>query len=231
MVSFRVVNSISGKPVELAHAINRTQRGAAISDMLGYFKIPISVGDTLSITSLGYFNQVLLNWGQYGKDSIYYTIRLKPRSYELKELTVSWFSTYEKFLKGFLQLQLPFTKEERDIIRINEYFSQSIKKLDLMNLPHASSGAMFGKDWLAKQNDLLKEKLEKERKRRTIERKFSAGIIEALTGLKGNDVFWFMEYCAFTDEFLLKSSDYDIRVRIMEKFKIYSQDKTVKDKK
>ncbi len=230
-VNFRVVNAISDKPVELVHVINKTQKEVAISDLLGYFKLPVNIGDTVSLTSLGYHNQLLFNWGQFKMDSIYYTIRLKPRSYELKELKFSWFATYDGFLKGFLQLNLPMTKEERDLARITGYFNRIVNKLDLMNLPQAASGATFGKDWLAKQNEKLKERLEKERQQRAIERKYSAGIVEVLTGLKGNEVFWFMEYCAFTDDYLIKSSDYEIRLRIMDKYKAFYQDKTMKDKK
>lgn len=227
IVNFRVVNSLSGKPVELAHVVNRTQRVAAIADLLGYFKIPVNIGDTISISSLGYYNQSLYNWGQFGKDSTFYTIRLKPRTYEIKELKFSWFSTYDKFLKGFLQLQIPMNKDDEKIARITEYFKRSISKLDLMDMPQVTSGAMFGKDWLSKQNEKFVKRLEKERQQRAIERKYSAGIVEALTGLKGNEVFWFMEYCAFTDEYLLRASDYDIRLSILDKFKIYNQDKTV----
>ena len=227
VVNFRVVNAISGRPVELAHVMNMTQRESAITDLLGYFKISVTIGDTISITSLGYFKQTLVNWGQYGKDSIYYTIKLKPRSYELKELKFSWFANYDKFMKGFLHLQLPITREEEQIARITEYFRRSISQLNLMNLPQASSGGAFGKDWLAKQNKKLKEKLDKESQQRAIERKYSAGVIEALTGLKGNEVFWFMEYCAFANNYLLKASDYDIRIKILDKFKIYNQDKSL----
>lgn len=231
VVGFRVVNGISGSPVELAHVINMNQREAAIADLLGYFTIPIKTGDTLSVTSLGYFKQLIYCWGQYSKDSVFFTIKLKPRSYMLKELQFTWFSDYDKFLKGVQQLQLPITKEEERINRITEYFRRSIRKLDLIDLPQPSSGFVFGKDWLAKQNEQLKEKLEKERIRRVIERKYSAGIVQAITGLSGSEVFWFMEYCALTDEYLIKASDYDIRLKILDKFKIYHQDKPTIEKK
>jgi hypothetical protein len=90
---------------------------------------------------------------------------------------------------------------------------------------------LFGIDWLAKQNEQLAEKLKKESHRRAVERKYSAGIVSALTGLTGNEVYWFMEYCAFTDEYILKTSDYNIRNRILDKFKIYNVNKSSKDKK
>ncbi|NOU16523.1 MAG: hypothetical protein HOO91_03060 [Bacteroidales bacterium] len=230
VVNFRVINASSGVSVELAHVINKTRREVAIADKLGYFKIPILTGDTLSITSLGYFSQIILDWGQFGCDSTFYTIEMKPRSYQLKEVKVSWFSNYDKFLKGVSELQIPLTKEEVALGKITEYFDRAIRKLNLIDLPSAASGAAFGKDWLAKQNEKLDEKLEKERKRRAIERKYSAGIVSALTGLTGNEVHWFMEYCAFTEEYLLKASDYDIRTDVLNKYKIYHPDKPSKEK-
>ena len=130
-----------------------------------------------------------------------------------------------------MQLQLPVTTEEKDIARIGEYFRRTIRSLDLMNLPQSSSGVGFGKDWLAKQKELLQEKLEIERERRLIERKYSAGIVEALTGLSGYEVFWFMEYCNFKNDYIKKVSDYEIRLRIMDKFKIYNQDNALNENK
>jgi len=227
VIKFRVVNSVSGSPVELAHVINKTRSEAAIADLLGYFKIPVGFGDTISITSLGFSSHLLYSWGQYVNDSIYYTITMNPRSYELKGVEFSWFSTYDKFLKGFLQLQIPMTKEEKQVARINEFFRKSIVHLNLMSLPKATSGGTFGKDWLAKQNEKLKAKLEKESQQRVLDRKFSASLVKKLTDLEGVEVFKFMDYCAFTPEYLSKSTDYEIRLRIIDKFKIYKQDKSL----
>jgi hypothetical protein len=231
VINFRVVDAISGKPVELAHIINSTHGYASIADKLGYFKIPLFDGDTMSISSMGYYNQFLYCWGQYSYDSTFYIIHLRPRSYPLNEVKVTWFSNYDKFLKGVSDLRIPLTKEEESTIRITEYFRRAISRLDLKNLPSSGSGMLFGSDWLAKQSDDLVKRLEKERKRRAVERKYSAGIVSALTGLTGNEVHWFIDYCALTDEYILKTSDYDIRTKILDKFKIYSYDKTSKEKK
>ncbi len=225
VISFRAVDAITGNPVEMAHVINFTQKHGTIADMLGYFKLPISVGDTISITSLGYFGMTFFSWGQYKKDSTFYTIKLKPRSYHLKELQFSWFKDYDKFLRGVSQLRIKRTKEEERLENISDYFNRAIRKMALVDLPKGSPGIGFGKDWLQKQNEMLIEKLEKERKQRVIERKYSAGIVSALTGLAGNEVHWFMEYCALTDEFLLKASDYEIQEKVMDKFKGYNKNK------
>lgn len=230
-VNFRVVNEYSGVPVVMAHVINITKYEATISDLLGYLRIPFRLGDTITISSLGYFKREIINFGQFKFDSIFFSIKLKPRSYIIKELKFTWFSNYESFLKGFLNLNLPITKEEKDIIRINDFFARSIRKLDLKNLPSATSGGSFGLDWLAKQNIELDKKLEKESRQRAIEKKFSAEIVEALTGLKGSEVYWFMDYCGFKEDYLLKASDYEIRISILDKYKMYKQDIELKNKK
>ena len=229
VISFRVIDAVSGTPVEMAHIINLTQRDGTIADMLGYFKLKVRIGDTITVASLGYFSQKIFNWGQFKKDSTYNTIKLQPRSYHLKELKFTWFSTYDKFVRGITDLKLPETKEELQLNKINEYFNRTIRKMALLNLPQQTSGFSFGKDWLAKQNEKLEERLERERLRRQIERKYSAGIVSALTGLKGNEIFWFMEYCAFTDDYLLTATDYDIRQAVLEKFKIYNPSKKSDD--
>lgn len=222
IINFRAVDAVTEKPVEMAHVINKTRKKGAVADLLGYFKIPVYIGDTISVTSLGYHSLTIYSKGQFSKDSVYYSLKLKPKVYQIKELKISWFASYDKFLKGVLELNLPITKEEERVNRIVGYFSKTISSMDLKNLPGASSGAAFGKDWLAKQNEKLKEQMEKERKKRLIERKYSAGIVSALTGLTGNEVHWFMEYCAFSEDFLLKASDYEIQENIFRKFKIYS---------
>ncbi|MHC1702564.1 MAG: hypothetical protein AB9846_01530 [Tenuifilaceae bacterium] len=225
VINFRAVDAITGTPVEMAHVINLNKRVGTIADMLGYFKLPVTVGDTISITSLGYFGITFFSWGQYKKDSTFYTIKLQPRSYHLKELQFSWFKDYDKFLRGVSQLKIERTKEEEQLENISDYFNRAIRKMALVDLPKGTSGIGFGKDWLQKQNEKLIEKLEKERQQRVIERKYSAGIVSALTGLTGNEVHWFMEYCALTDEFLLKASDYEIQERVMDKFKGYNKNK------
>ncbi len=209
----------------MAHIVNITQKKASISDMLGYFRIAFGIGDTIKISSLGYFNSSFVNWGQFSPDSLFNDIKLKPRSYEIKEVKISWFSTYEKFLKGVSELQLPVSKEEEDIKKVNEYFQRTITKLGLVNLPGPTPGFTFGKDWYMKQNDKLNEFLEKEKQKRRIEKKYNAVLVSDLTGLTGNDVFEFMDYCAFSDSFLLISTDYEIQLKVMEKYKLFAEEK------
>lgn len=225
VISFRVIDSKSGEPVPLAHAVNTTLRKASISDLMGYFTIPFSIGDTIKITSLGYFNYTLFNWGQFRKDSLYYDIKLISRSYDLKEVKISWFATYDRFLKGVSDLQIPISKEEESLKKVTEYFNRTIIKLALVDLPEGTSGITFGKDWYMKQNEKLAEYLEKEKQKRRIEKKYNPSIVSELTGLTGKEVFQFMEYCAFNDAYLLRTSDYDIRSKILENYKKWIEDK------
>ena len=56
----------------------------------------------------------------------------------------------------------------------------------------------------------LKIKLQEEERMMIIEKKFNVENVGELTGLKGQEVKVFMNYCRFPEDFLLYSSEYDI---------------------
>jgi hypothetical protein len=57
-------------------------------------------------------------------------------------------------------------------------------------------------------------------------KKFSARIVNDLTDLEGVEAIKFMDYCDFTESFLLLASDYEIRKRILDKFEDYKRTKS-----
>ncbi len=223
--NFQAIDAFSGEPVTLAHIINESKHVGTISDMLGYFSLPLGTGDTIKITAIGYYEFTLYSWGQFNVDSMLYTLRLTPRVYELKEVKISRFTTYNNFLKEVVGLKLPKSKEQLQIERIHDYFNRTIKRMALLDLPKATSGATFGKDWYMRQYEKLDEHLERERQRRAIDKKYNPGIVSELTGLKGNEIQAFIDYCHFDDKFLLTSTDYEIREKIVERFREYQQSK------
>lgn len=222
-INFRIIDAQTQDPVGLAHVINITKRVGVISDLLGYLNIPVYFGDSIRISAIGYNNKELLNWGQYKSDTIFYSIKLIPTIYEIKEVKISRFSTYERFLREVINLKIPKNKEELQLDRLHGYFFRIINGMDLKNLPNTTSGISFGKDWYVKQNEKLAEMLEKERDRRIIDRKYNPGIVQNLTGLTGDELYKFIATLGFDDVFIIKSSDYEIREEITKRFKNYKK--------
>lgn len=219
VINFRVTDYYTHEPVGLAHAFNITQKKGCISDLLGYFSIPFKLGDSLSITAIGYHTKHVLNWGQFIKDTLFYELTLTPKVYQIEEVKISRFSTYDRFLREFANLKLAKTRvtEQQEVIQL--YFLKITKGLDLRNLPQPTMGLSFGKDWYQKQNEKVAEAIENDRKKRVSERKFNAGIVSNLTGLTGDELQEFMEFLKFDENFILNSTDYEIRERILDEFK------------
>lgn len=229
-VTFRIIDINTKEPIGLAHIINISNRLGIISDLMGYLSIPIAFGDSLRISAIGYNTKEIFNWGQYKPDTLFYNIQLVPKVYEIKEVKISRFSTYEKFLREVVNLKLKKNKEEEQLERLEGYFLRIVKGIDLKNLPNPTSGIAFGEDWYHKQNKKLGNLIDKELDRRTIDKKYNTGIVQELTGLSGDELYKFIGELGFEDKYLLQASDYEIREKILEKFKQYKEQKESKNK-
>lgn len=229
VINFRVIDSNSKEPVGLAHVVNMNKHVGVISDMLGYFAVPFAVGDSLKITAIGYNSLEIFCWEQYKTDTLFYTITLSPKVYEIKEVKIFRFSTYDKFLSEVTNLKLPITKEEEQLIGLQKYLHRVVKGEDLKRLPQPVSGITFGKDWYVRQNEKLAKLMDKEKDRRAIDRKYNPGLVQKLTGLQSDELYKFFTFLNFDDKFILTSSDYEIREKILAKYKDFMNQKTIKE--
>lgn len=225
-IHFQLVDATDGTPISLGHIINTGLKTGIIADMLGYFNAPVSMGDTLIISALGYHTMRIPSWGQFKSDSLYYPIRLTPRSYQIREVRITRFGSYQRFIKEVTAMKLPRSEQEVLEERLANYIRKYITNMELVNLPSPQGGFLFGEDWMSKQKALVKNKEEEGLRWDLMLKKFSVDIIRDLTNLSGNDAIRFMEYCGFTEKFLLLASDYEVRKRISDKFEDYKKEKT-----
>lgn len=224
-INFQLLDASTQGPIGLAHIVNRNKGIGTISDLMGYFRIPFAAGDTISISALGYYDMVIPSWGQFSTDSMYYPISLTSRIYQIKEIRITRFGSYQRFILEAAKMDMPKSEQEEIQDRLEIYIRKAIKQMDLAELPSGTGGFSFGKDWYTKQREKIEAKSREEQKWSIILQKFSAGIVEQLTGLKGNETIKFMEYCNFTEAYILTSSEYEIRKRIIDLFEDYKKTK------
>jgi hypothetical protein len=222
-ISFQLIDASTQTPIGLAHIVNKRKNVGTISDMLGFFQIPFAKGDTIRISAIGYYDMSIPSWEQFSKDSLYYPILLTSRVYQIKEIRISRFGSYERFILEAAKMDLPKSEQELVQERLDVYFRKTITLLDLKDLPQTTGGFVFGKDWFAIQREKIEEKSREERKWDIIYRKFSANLVDQLTGLKGNETIRFMEYCDFTEAYILTVSEYEVRKRILDKYEEYKK--------
>jgi hypothetical protein len=224
-ISFQLLDASTQGPIGLAHIVNRRKGIGTISDLMGYFRIPFATGDTITISALGYYDMVIPSWGQFSADSMYYPVNLTSRIYQIKEVRITRFGSYQRFILEAAKMDMPKSEQEEVQERLEVYMRKAIKQMNLVELPSGTGGFSFGKDWFTKQREKIEAKSREEQKWSIILQKFSAGIVEQLTGLKGNETIKFMEYCDFTEAYILTSSEYEIRKRIVDLFEDYKKSK------
>ena len=227
----RIIDDSTGKSIPFVHIYNESQRRGYISNEEGIFRIPVSKGDTLVLSSLGYLGKVVFISDSYILSV--FTINLIPRVYEIDEVTVKAFKSYEDFKDQFLSLKLP----ETDVTRLRDNLrliagqeatsaASQKKESDIYNSRTNTELVTVGIPILSredKQRMNYVEVLKKEERQRVIEKKYNRGIIYQVTQLSEDEITEFMGFCNFSENYLYKASPYDILVKIEEKFREFKK--------
>lgn len=194
-----------------------------LSNKIGNFKMRVKPGDTLQITHLGYISQLIV----FDESTIVanekYTIILKIRSYELPSIDVRRYRIRDKYR------QQPSTMRRTDNITYDAGAIRFENSGPYYFNPWGSAGAnslampVFGipiGDWRAAKRELqlAKVRLEeaKDNKKKYINRKYSRELVNKLTGLKGNELENFMNFCKPSDETVMKVTEYELTYYILE---------------
>lgn len=213
--------------VPLVHIYNERTHKTSVSDTDGNFMIKVNKGDTLVFSAIGYyFKVVYVTDSLLKKETVF--IELLPRKYEISEARVYALGTYEQFKQKVLALKLPETRTDK----LRKYlhglsrklgkeikFQQEMDKL-------AKGGVLFSAPILTPEEIAmikLKKIKEKEKIQKIIYEKFNREIVADVTGLKGDELTEFMVFCNFGEKYLLKTNQYDIMVRVLEKFEVYKK--------
>ncbi len=221
-----IIDDSTGRQIAFVHLYNESQRRGYIANEEGKFKIPVSEGDTLVISALGYLSKVITI-----DDSCFqsgFVIKLAPQIYEIDEVSIRAFKSYHDFKQQFLSLRLPET--ETTMLRENlAILSRQIAMETATNKKHEeilgrplTGFVSVGVPILSredKQRMNYVEVLKKEERQRVIEKKYNRKIIFRVTQLPETEMTEFMGFCNFSEEFLYKTSPYEILVAIEKKFK------------
>jgi hypothetical protein len=231
-VSGTVVNDSTKSHIGFVHIFNESKRIGAIADKQGRYKFRADVGDTIVFGALGYFYKVLII-----SDSMLLNgtdVLLSPRYFEIEEVDIVSFGSYENFKKKFIALEAHKTKT-RDLR--DHLFITAQKEAQKGIGEEEVRRAIIGQPGTEPMNGipiLYKEDLQRlnyarvlklEEKQRIIHKKYNFQIVQEVTKLPDEDIVDFMSFCNFTMQYLLKASEYEILVRIEKKYEEYLKKK------
>ncbi len=221
-----VIDDSTEKEIAFTHIFNESQRRGYITDEEGKFNIPAAQGDTLIISALGYHPQVVFLRASSISQEI--VIKLRPQVYSIGEVSVNAFRNYEDFKEQFLALDLSETdkvKLRNNLITmarkeaVKAEYERIVKlRLETPGIRLISVPLTSSQD---KEMDLYAELLKKEKRQRIIQEKFNREIIQKITYLTEEEITEFIGFCNFSEKYLYEATEYDILVKLEEKFKDY----------
>jgi hypothetical protein len=228
LLEIKLEDQKSSEPIVFANVINAKRNCWVISDTIGYARIAVFSGDTITITSLGYsitryiISDSVLNGP---KPTI---IRLEVKKYEINRVNISFLGTYEDFKYKILHMNMPdkllfvknqirFEKNKIATYPLNEQFGISI------NGAISALYDAFSKEGKSKRK--LVEALQTEKIIRNADMKYQRDVVGRITGLKNLELDEFILKYRPAIDYLISSSEYDVIGRILMDYEKYKVDK------
>ncbi len=201
----KILRKSDSSIIHHAHIINVNAKIGVISDQDGKFSIPTKPTDTLLISFVGYESikiQVL---------EIENNIYLNRAVHTIQSFTVLPYKDFKEFKEAFTKLAIKDTIKDivnpsiiLSVAELKSYIPRGMRK----------SGAY--------SNPQKERYLEMLRKGKLRTQRFNPQVIKKLTQINSeNEIKSFMEYCDFTDQFIERSSHYNLVDGILYCFKEY----------
>lgn len=216
-------------PIYAAIIYNKNSFLGTISNRNGNFKMRVKVGDTLQITHIGFVTSLVIFDHLNFDPSEKLRINMKVRSYELPTIDVRRYRIRER------GNQKPFSLRRTDNI-VYDLATQLYESANPYYYNPASSGipgampsfGLFIPDFKQIKRQAQLDKIaaleKKDNLRKYVKYKYSKPLVNKLTGLTGNELENFMNFCKLTDKTILESSEYEMTYLILECYNKFIQE-------
>lgn len=193
------------------HVWNESTRMGTISNDSGEFRISLKNQDTIVFSALGYISSIMVvspSWNQL--------VRLKPRLYEIDEVVIRRFSSYESFIYEVVHHELPETKitELREYVQVMSTAAALEADRERAIEDRLETGRLGYITPLGKginREKAFKNKMDAQKKKeRVIHAKFNRVLVGDLTQLDGDELTEFIAYCNFSEDYLYETDLYTI---------------------
>ena len=207
----RITDDSSDCALPFVHLWNESTRMGSISDDSGNFKITVRNQDTIVFSAIGYFSSVIVV-----SPSMSRIVRLKPKTYEIEEVVVRRFRSYESFLYQVVHTELPETSttELREYVKVISIAAALDADRERAIEDKLETGRFGYITPLGKGIDrqkAFKEKIAKQKEReRIIHAKFNRVLVGDLTLLDGDELTRFIAFCNFSDDYLYETDLFTI---------------------
>ena len=221
--SGKIIDDSSGHAIPSVHIWNESTRTGSISNDSGEFSIQAMDQDTIVFSIIGYLSKIIIvsSLNQNG------VVRLKQRTYEIGEVVVRRFRSYESFKYQVIHLELP----ESDIALLRDQMNVTLAEVALeadreRNIEDKLETGRIGYTTPlgagVDREKAFREKISAlEKRKRVINAKFNRELVADITQLEGDELTAFIAMCNFSEEYLYESDLYTIIEALYEKLNDY----------
>jgi hypothetical protein len=214
----KIIDS-ENNPVIFAHVVNLHRKNYAITDSIGNFKLLVLIKDTLRITGIGYTTKFVSIARKPTSDTTINIIKLEKRVYDLPTVNV-YELRWQIFKAEFMEQKVA---EDKTAKRITSWMTNLVPSDELRLMFQAARGPGFTIPYKSKADRSRKKVAKLERKYAIISPKFNDKLITSLTGLQGKEIYKFLQYCDFNEEFIIQSTEYEIITAIINRWEAYKK--------
>ena len=221
----KVVDS-KNKPIVFAHVINKLRGQATTTDSTGYFIIPVVHKDSIRISAIGFYTKYLSIDDKYTRDTLTHTIEMTEKTYDIATVNI-YELRWQVFKAEFMEEKV---EEDKTAARISNWMANLLPAGELRMIYQSTMAPGFAINWKTKADKSRKKVASMEKKYQIIAPKYNDKMITEITGLKGNDIYKFVEFCRFPEEFLIQATEYEIMEKILERWNEYQKKGLTKKK-
>ncbi len=220
----RLFNQMDSSFVQASNVYTLPGNKGIMSSPSGYFFMEITVEDTLYISTIGFKTMQIVCEDLIMNRDFRIHLFLEPKIYQLEEFNVLGSLTYEEFKEELLQLPLAEDRSVGFDIPWEWYGYQDMPASGGFGLTFNGifSGLYdkYGKE--GKQRAKIQEVKAQESTRNYIFSKYNPYIIQRATGIDNEDeIIHFMEFCQFSDYFIVNSTEAELINALAQKYKVY----------
>jgi hypothetical protein len=216
-----IIDDSLGYALPSVHLWNESTRMGSISNDSGEFSIYVKNQDTVVFSIIGYISKIIVVSSSLNQSAV---VRLKPKKYEIGEVTVRRFRSYASFKYQFTHLDLPESNiaQLRDHLKITSIDAALEADRERATKDKLGFGFMTPLGPGIDREKIFKEKISAlEKRKRVIDTKFNRVLVGDITQLEGDELTEFIALCNFSEEYLYETDLYTIIEALYAKFKDY----------
>lgn len=221
----KLIDAETGKPLSFASILIVNKRQGLASTNTGEFRFGVDLGDLIKITSIGYEEQLFVVNAEL-IENLPLTILMVPRSYELDSIEV--FGLSDNFYlkrpkRDTLTFELPFNIEDlpanyppsKYVPLYGENTGVTLLSIPIFNI--------IDKNPKQARKIQAMESAKSFKTMRAAEREkyFNKEIVKKVTRIDDRVIDEFMAFCQFLDGEIIGKSEYEITMKILDKYQAF----------